>query len=386
MFAAPVRLAGKTPLSPLPNEIYLEIFDYFTPTRAAGLTEADCKRTLSNLALVCRFFCAVALPRIFKSLEFSGTPNNDPTAELSHASFCRGIIKGQEPATSLSRHVKECTFTKWGKGPKEFKWVYNGFLGMYGQALGRMLDLQTLVLKMMEIDKRFLKTICGLKGVQSLTFDLCTFLDDITDTTIQKLTSLKLKSFSCISVSTHNIAATIFSRIICTSSLERLYVDDWPVARKILAQIDDSALVELILGEAKADPILWNVLELSRAIKVLRIFRFGLLGPGSPLSPASMSQLGVLEAPSPLAFTLIPGRPLHTVVIPASEGPDVLGIKQLGLSTVPIRVLHISVDFYFHVPFEELRQLEVLQLFCNYRPLPRSFLSHSQRIEHVSSV
>lgn len=388
MFAAPVRLAGKTPLNPIPNEIYVEIFDYFTPTsRIVGLTEeADYKRTLSNLALVCRFFCAIALPRIFKSLRFSGTSNIDPTAEPSHASLCRGIIKGQEPATSLSRYVKECTFTSWTKDPK---WVYDGFLGMYGQALGRMSNLQSLTLKRMEIDKRFLKTICGLKGVQSLEMDLCGFLDDVTTTSIQKLTSLKLKNFlyKHKPLSAEDIILAIFSRIICTSSLERLHLKYWPVARQILALFDkDSALVELVLEKAEADPILWKVLELSRAIKVLRIFKFDLLDPGSsPLSPSSMPQLCVLEAPSQLAFTLVPGRPLHTVIIPASENSDVLGIQQLRLSTVPIRVLHISVESYFDVPFDELRQLEVLQLFYNHRMSLR-FTTRSELIEHVSLI
>jgi len=370
--AAPVRLAGSTPLTPIPNEIYLEIFDYFTPSDDE-VTKAECKRVLSNLALVCRFFCAMALPRIFKSLEFSGSMCNEST-KPGYASFCRAVIKGLEPAASLSRHVEKCTFEKWRVDTERLRWVYNGFLGMYGQALGRMPNLQSVVLTMVDVDKRLLKTISGLTNLQSLSVNLCTFMEDITDTVIRKLTPLKLRSFSCTDLQNKALLAKTLARIVSTSNLKDLRVSGWTVARDILAQFDkESSLVELEVYGARDDPILWKVLELSKAMKNIRIDRLpGAPWPSNILSSSSMPQLRTLVAPPSLALALVPGRPLHTVLISGDPYHCSVGraeIERLKHSTISIKVLQIPIDFYFLAPFDEFPQMEVLRLYY-HQPLP----------------
>jgi len=55
---------------------------------------AEHKHILSNLALVCHFFCTVLLPQIFKSLKFSGLPHKESDTP-GYMSFCRALIRGR---------------------------------------------------------------------------------------------------------------------------------------------------------------------------------------------------------------------------------------------------------------------------------------------------
>jgi hypothetical protein len=112
-------------------------------------------------------------------------------------------------------------------------------------------------------------------------------------------------------------------------------------------------------------------------MKTLRISS----GPGTslpswPLSPSSLPELGVLEAPLQLALSLVPGRPLHSVIfsgdrhVGAVSGPKIDFLKK---STIPIRVLHVPVHYYLHAPFDEFAQLEVLHLYT-------AFTTHDRRL------
>ena len=395
-FPAPKRLAGSTQLSPIPNEIYLEIFDHLSPSYANGFTESECKHALTNLALVCRFFCAMALPRIFKSLEFSGSLSNEPSAKPSYASFCRAVIKGQEPAASLSLYVKECTFTSWRREDTISDWVSHGFLGMYGQALGRMSNLQSVSLHMVDVDKRFLKAICGLKSLQSLSIQFCSLdrTGNITDRVIQKLTPLKLKSFSYRAFVDDPLQAKVFARIVNTSSLESLQVNSWIVARNIFMEFGmESSLIDLDLSEARDDPIWWKVLDLSKAMKSMRIGRLtrpaGDPSSITPLSPSSMPQLCTLDAPLLLALAIVPGRPLHTIIIPdrpCCSPIRVVEINQLKCSTIPVRVLDISDAISRQISFDFFPQLEVLRLSYNCDHDKQDLCSKPSLFEDVSLI
>ena len=131
IYVAPGRYAGTKELPLIPNKVYFKIFDYIEPSNLMSVSEY--KRILSNLALVCRFFCAVLLPQIFKSLTFSGHPEKADTS--GYASFCRALIGGKEPACLLALHIIECTFSQWAAGEDHIESAFNGFLGFYNQVI-----------------------------------------------------------------------------------------------------------------------------------------------------------------------------------------------------------------------------------------------------------
>ena len=132
IYLAPGRCTGTKKLPLIPNDVYFEIFDHIQPSDEIAVAEH--KHVSSNLTLVCCFFCAVLLPRIFKSLKFSGHPHKKSDTP-GYALFCRALIRGKEPARSLALHVKECTFSQWTTCEDHLESVFNGFLGLYNQAI-----------------------------------------------------------------------------------------------------------------------------------------------------------------------------------------------------------------------------------------------------------
>ncbi|KAG1748040.1 hypothetical protein EDB19DRAFT_2022881, partial [Suillus lakei] len=69
--------------------------------------------TFSALALVCRFFCSVALPRVFERVTFSGDANGNRAQASRTTKWARQIVANTGPAKSVALYVKECTFSFW---------------------------------------------------------------------------------------------------------------------------------------------------------------------------------------------------------------------------------------------------------------------------------
>ena len=189
IYVAPGRYAGTKELPLIPNEVYFEIFDYIEPSDLMSVSEYKC--ILSNLALVCRFFCVVLLPRIFKSLTFSGHP--DKVDASGYALFCRALIRGKEPACLLALHIRECTFSQWAAGEDHIELAFNGFLGFYNRAITRMPNLKSLVLSCMPISKKLTQAMSKLTQLKALVMDSCEVGDDVMDQDICKLKLVTLE-------------------------------------------------------------------------------------------------------------------------------------------------------------------------------------------------
>lgn len=375
----PARKIGSRPITPIPNEIYLEIFDYveYDPEKSRVAS----KRLLSSLALVCRFFCAMALPRIFKSLEFSGPAYSGDNSAPSHASFCRAIIKGQEPAASLARHVNECIFDSWRVNSDETRWVYDGFLGIYSQAIGRMPNIRQVTLSDTEIDRRLFKVVCSLKNLESLTISKCVFGDDVTDSFLRKITPLKIKSFTLSSTSTREHSAKNLSYMVSAECLEHLRSDAWPVTSKLLLGVDQNILVHLDVtgGYCLA---LYSLLNRSPRLETLLVNDVSdtniesdeiAANYDSTVLMTSCRNLHTLKCP-PSMVDLVAGRPLHTVMVTGVDyrrDPILpMGVTDVALlkkSTTNIRELHIPLHLYFSVSiYEHFQTLEVLSIMYSH--------------------
>ena len=214
---------GMKKLPLIPNDVYFEIFDHIQPSDEIAVAEH--KHILSNLTLVCRFFCAVLLPQIFKSLKFSGHPHKKSDTP-GYASFCRALIRGKEPA-----HVKECTFSQWTTCEDHLESVFNGFLGLYNQAITWMLNLELLVLSCTPISKKCIQARSKLTKLKTLVMHDCATNDDVKPWDISKLSSLKLVTLEWRRCRyTHDLLELI------SPALRVFRTSDWEFARDFKRQ------------------------------------------------------------------------------------------------------------------------------------------------------
>ncbi|KAF7760137.1 hypothetical protein Agabi119p4_10813 [Agaricus bisporus var. burnettii] len=102
-WSTPTRRSSTGPLNPLPLEVYQEILSHFQEND--DMTAPEVRRHLCNMALVCRYFSSIALPRIFAELNI---PNGCGDTSINR--FCRALANNKEPAASLARYIKTCNF------------------------------------------------------------------------------------------------------------------------------------------------------------------------------------------------------------------------------------------------------------------------------------
>ncbi|KAF9459261.1 hypothetical protein BDZ94DRAFT_1324934 [Collybia nuda] len=391
-WSSPVRAIGSRLLTPIPNEIYCEIFDY--SECALDFSRVAQNRLLSNLALVCRFFCALALPRIFKSLKFSGY---DKDTAPSNAPFCRAIIKGQEPAVALARHVRECTFSSWSVDLISPSWVYDGFLKIYSQAIGRMPNVRKVTLNTTDIDKRLFKAICKMKSLESLTLTRCIFGDSVTDSFLRQVSPVKIKAFTFRPSPSVSQDDDHFTRalpyMVSIERLEYLNSYSWPVALKLLSSVDQNVLLHLeVDGGGCSSAALCSLLNRSPRLEVLEVNMVddtsiiqsdsAATNHDNVVLKTSCRNLHTLKCP-PTMINLVPGRPLHTVMITEvahRENIGLLGAAEVALlkkSTKEIRVLHIPLHLYLSVSIcEHFPDLQVLHLI-------RGVMGHTTSKEYI---
>ncbi|KAH7928783.1 hypothetical protein BV22DRAFT_1030352 [Leucogyrophana mollusca] len=240
-WTTPERRLGHRALPIVPNEIYLEIIDTVEASGSPGprLTRA-CIRTLSNLALVCRFFCAMVLPRIFKSVTFYGDAG--PSDVARKTAWCRQINGGKEPALSLALYVTDCQFKNW----LGTSWVHDGFSALYAKAMSRMSNLASVAFYDCAVKEPHWGALCQLGRLESLVFNHCNVAPPPPEQATLGVMRLKIITSEILEHSVHE-----FARAVASPSLRFLKTDDISVADEIAHHLagGEPALEELHLRD-----------------------------------------------------------------------------------------------------------------------------------------
>lgn len=366
----------------IPNEIYLEIFDNLKPVIDDQEDDpTDYSNALSNVALVCRFFCAVAISRRFESLTFAGNTRADSpsSAVAGGAPFCRAVNKDKEPAKSLAKFVKACTFDAWGienSGGAGPQWARNAFLGIYCQAITRMPHLESISIFDTAVDKRLLKAVCRCRKLRTLLFRGCTFRNDVEKNDVDQLTSLAL-----ISLQFYDIHGPLLDHL------------DWPVelrvfgapSHRVTRKVQWQNLCTLSLSRGSNLDHLFHLLEGAPHLTKLTIsFVDSLTEPPSTLSipTTTIPHLRTLSCPPTLARYLIPGRPVEELDLSGEHLPDTFGLWSLSdtdeqvldsltKSTGQIKKMKIPLQMFDRLRMNEhFPQLEHLSLIVEHPNFP----------------
>ncbi|KIK61088.1 hypothetical protein GYMLUDRAFT_243768 [Collybiopsis luxurians FD-317 M1] len=137
-WSTPERRRGDQPLDPIPNEIYLKI-----------LSDMHHKEDLSKLALVCRFFASIAIPRLFKKIFIRFECDQlSKTWKESHTRFYNVLREGDDRfAVSLCRYIRECEIHSTGREPTTIVSLATGDM----KNLLSMRNLTTLDLRSLDL-------------------------------------------------------------------------------------------------------------------------------------------------------------------------------------------------------------------------------------------
>ncbi|KAJ7647942.1 hypothetical protein FB45DRAFT_1052348 [Roridomyces roridus] len=323
-WTSPTRRIGRRELSPIPNEVYLEIFSYFEPTEAGS--REDCKKVLSNLALVCRFFGAFAISHIYHTVVFSG---HDRSPGL--VPFCRGLVNDDSgPSSRLSRDVaefvREVVFKDW-IGRDEGVW--GAFLSLYLNAVRKLPSVESIHLESTPISKTLILAVTkSFKKIPlpdkdsstggALSIRSCAIHADISAKEERQLNSLRLSHLEYISCS-----GDLPPKIMFLQNVETFRTDSWPFSDHFLRKKHpDLRVLELHNVESTCDSVLFKFLSQSPSITDLIIHCISINPqfpiPADALRPNSLPKLTTLTIPPTLLKHF--GRPtLRTVSLSGRE-------------------------------------------------------------------
>jgi hypothetical protein len=310
---------GETVLPLIANEVYLAIFDHFDLSDDMDAAQRTEHRTiLSNLALVCRFFCAECLPRIFRSMEYVGLVHTKSTP--SYAKFCRELNLGEETACYLGQHVKECSVKHWMQAVEQGRWVFHNFLKIYTKSITRLVHLETLRLYDTPIDLDFIVALKSLDKLKSLSMSHCDF-QSLTKDNPCFTGPLRLTHFELFAHRNDALLASL-SQIISSTVLRALHTDNRAFLRALMSQSVDFNIETLSIPLSVPEIIhLQKFLEKNPSITDLCVLQLPGTSISQPpgqmlhLAPSSLPQLRRLQCPTWLIADLVPGRPLKSIKV-----------------------------------------------------------------------
>ncbi|KIK61090.1 hypothetical protein GYMLUDRAFT_73506 [Collybiopsis luxurians FD-317 M1] len=160
-WSTPERRRGDQPLDPIPNEIYLKI-----------LSAIHHKEELRNLALVCRFFASIAVPKLFQTIfiRFRYRPSSKTWKE-SHTKLYHVLHEGSDHlAVSLRNYIRECRIAISSIGPEP---TNPPVFACYMKDLLSMRNLSTPNLNFVDLSLDVLEYLPQLSSLTSLELNCC---------------------------------------------------------------------------------------------------------------------------------------------------------------------------------------------------------------------
>ncbi|KAF4621604.1 hypothetical protein D9613_012575 [Agrocybe pediades] len=365
-WSSPVRREGTRTLSPIPNEIYLEIFSYVKLPYFAG---PALRRDMSSLAQVCRFFCSVMLPWIYEHLIIDAKVKDDGISN-TRAAFCQRLARGEASAQEMALFVRKCTIKSWVVADKEADWCSRALLRVYSKALCSMTNIRVLELISTTVTKDLITGIAHLPNLESLTVKDCRFSPGIAAKHVDKIHSLKLKKLCVYLLDNreHSWDPTIDDLILSSINLAhliRLETNSTELCAR-LGQTATLHLEHLDFRSSNIDdaPLLQSILPHTKTLKRL-CYSSCSRAEALHLLPEHLPVMASVKAPLEYVKALVPGRPVSSVECIGWEDPAITlaDILVLRNSKAPIEHIHVLSSCYMDIPlFDYFPQLKSLEL------------------------
>ncbi|PPQ91175.1 hypothetical protein CVT25_002554 [Psilocybe cyanescens] len=391
-WSSPIRRIGDVNLSSIPNEIYLAIFSYIRTDNAFA------NRIFLNLARVCRFFCAVTIPRLFEHVRFKSKGVNDANTPQNRADFCRSIQNGDSSAKIMAQHVKTCTLSNWDMRDEHLGWWMSTFFSLYTRSMRSMTNIQELNIHSSRITKDLLKAMAHLPQLESLIITNCHVADEVNARHFSKLSSLRLKKICFICLSVADIIGTnIFGTDEFGYSLDSFnplfdWLDlkcitevtssNWHLFRRLSVVEGDLRLEKAVFYSLEDTGVFMSILAKAPALRHLRISELADADVQVAMSNSIfLPALATVEVSPELLASLVPGRPVEEVELRSSSITPGL-LRALKSSSKGIQRMRVSPEIYLEIPFwKHFTDLKTLQITTTTRGADSSM----QDLEHMLS-
>ena len=349
-------------MSHIPNEIYLIIFECIAPTDKP--LSKECIKTFLALALVCRLFRAITLPRVFKRVVLSRS-----AFDANGIKWHYKIMANMEPPKLFALYVKECYI----------RYRYDCFapdpLGvLYRRAMARMSNIQKVVFYRSHIYTEHLEIMRAMKQLESLTLHTC-FIGypihpELSVRTVKSLNTVPPRFHLPIAISTLRTLETDMLKIVlklptqaarqCPRlALEHLVLHDSnsnvELLIRVLERLPDLESVTLVVNKRLAASPLISGLSLKRLFPRLRSFTANRDQSSYPLrrdTEKVCCMTSVLSPDSSLQF-----------VLAICDGPGTLpSLERLDLMFRTVDKFKTTLDIVF-----DLLESTILPAFPNIK-------------------
>ncbi|KAJ7054264.1 hypothetical protein C8F01DRAFT_1089152 [Mycena amicta] len=391
-WSSPVRRVRGRMLSPIPLEVYLEIYTYLEPSQE--LSRAESNVILSKLAKVCRFFGAHSLSRLYRTLDLSG----EDAGSSGHSAFCGLLVKStayknagkpltsnMEMALQLASFVKECTFRDWLPSDRLIP-MADAFLLRNARAVRLTKNVNKIYISATPLTNPLVQTVYNLKATLStLSIRNCPLEIELTQHQQNHLSNLKLASLEFLSPSSSPF--DIPPETLRLKDLREFITDSGRLSDHFLRR-PHPFLRRLELQDVQDLPLLFARLDKCPTITELTINNvMRPLGGGPPKIPAlaatALPDLETLSIPTILLDSCMRRTVRKLSILGAQReynGPGAAGLDGVGFLFPTLALLtaekvtalvkkdhltelHIPQHLYFDIPLhKQLPQLEKLVL------------------------
>ncbi|KAF5390493.1 hypothetical protein D9757_005243 [Collybiopsis confluens] len=312
-WSSPERRIGDQELLPIPNEIYLEI-----------ISNIHDRKCLGHLALTCRFFAVVAIPKMFRSISIYTRLGSSLTAAWMPAKLLSVIQANSDArAVSVLEYVQQCSV------------VLNKLPSTSASALRFCEDILLKCPNTREltvsnrISPNLFQNISQLSKLSSLKLHIggtphCVQAADIASCASSlRLESLELHlPFSGCEKAERRIRIEDFVSLAGTPHLRKLVTNSWQLISGLASQESLPPLEVLTIQKVEDLSVAYNLISRIPTLVDLELTR--VRWPGGVKRTPSLSSLEEEEAmaqessssSSELVFSLSPLPNLRHIVLP----------------------------------------------------------------------
>ncbi|TFK56796.1 hypothetical protein OE88DRAFT_1650265 [Heliocybe sulcata] len=316
------RREGEKTLVEVPEDIWVQVFEHLG---SATKDRKQYKDELASISLVCRSFCVICHPLLFRDVKFDvSSIHRGDGDDLRQLSWCQHVIGNMGKPATVGLSVK--SYTLWNSRASEEPDI-RALMKRHIYVIPFLRNLRDLTLKSLVLDGSFLETIEAVHTLESLVIRDCSILGKARQSWVPRpLRRLQHLDFVCKHCDPS--IRSSFVQLVVVPSLRIFRSCDTEFFELCLTHIRDLPLVELgapISLESDSQQLLIAFLNNALTIGKLHLYPVDVpIGDHSHsvqgLNEQALPSLSWVLCPPFCLADLVPNRPVHGIQVVGDVG------------------------------------------------------------------